>query len=64
MADVLTRFEFLKRNPLVEELIQRIENFQDEQGRFKVDAVFKEYKCWDFGDKRLHHGSLCYVAGY
>lgn len=52
LADVLTRFEFLKNEDLVKELVEWIENSQDEKGRFKPTSMFMAYKGWDFANKR------------
>ncbi|MCK5149232.1 hypothetical protein KAR48_20930 [bacterium] len=53
MADVLTRFDFLKGDPLVQELIEWIIDSQDEQGRYTSTSMFMCYKGWDFADKKL-----------
>jgi len=52
LADVLTRFEFLKNEDLVRELIEWIEDSQDEDGRFKPTSMFMAYKGWDFANKK------------
>ncbi len=52
LADVLTRFTFLKNDPLVVELVQWIEKAQDADGRFKPTSMFRFYKDWDFADKK------------
>jgi len=52
LAEVLTRFEFLKDEELVKELIAWIENSQDENGRFKPTSIFNIYKGWDFANKK------------
>jgi len=52
LADVLTRFDFLKKEKLVKELIDWIEKSQDEKGRFKPTSMFMEYKGWDFANKK------------
>lgn len=52
LAEVLTRFDFLKKEELVKELIEWIENSQDKNGRFKPTSVFMPYKGWDFGNKK------------
>lgn len=52
LAEVLTRFEFTKGEPLVRELIDWIIEAQDEQGRYKSTSIFMPYKSWDFGNKR------------
>jgi len=52
LADVLTRFEFLKEEALVKELIVWIEKSQDEQGKFRPTSMFMDYKAWDFANKK------------
>jgi hypothetical protein len=52
LADVLTRFDFLRGDVLVQELIDWIEHSQDEQGRFRPTSMYTEYKGWDFADKK------------
>lgn len=53
LADVLTRFQFLKGHPLVEELVQWIINSQDDTGRFKPTSIFMCYKDWEFSNKKM-----------
>ncbi|NOQ22563.1 MAG: hypothetical protein GQ565_07940 [Candidatus Aegiribacteria sp.] len=52
LADVLTRFDFLKGHTLVQEIVDWIENSQDEKGRFKPTSMFMPYKSWSFGNKK------------
>ncbi|MCG8696690.1 MAG: hypothetical protein MI922_01445, partial [Bacteroidales bacterium] len=52
LADVLTRFDFLKNEPVVQELIDWIISSQDKDGRFKPTSVFMNYKGWDFSNKK------------
>jgi len=52
LADVLTRFESLKDELLIKELIDWILESQDEQGRFKPTSMFMLYKGWDFANKK------------
>ena len=52
LADVLTRFDFLKNEPVVKELIDWIINSQSDDGRFKPTSVFMNYKGWDFSNKK------------
>jgi len=42
-ADVLTRFQFLKDHPLVEELVQWLIDSPDDTGRFKPTSIFMGY---------------------
>lgn len=52
LADVLTRFDFLKEEPLVRELVDWILESQDNEGEFKPTSVFMNYKGWDFSNKK------------
>ena len=52
LADVLTRFDFLKRHKLIQEIVDWIEELQDEQGEFKPTSIFMPYKSWTFGNKK------------
>lgn len=52
LADVLTRFDFLKEEPLVKEVVEWIINSQDKDGRFKPTSIFMNYKGWDFSNKK------------
>jgi len=52
LAEVLSRFDFLKKEPLVKELVQWIEASQDENGRFKPTSMYMPYKSWDFSNKK------------
>ena len=51
LAEVLTRFEFVKNEELVKELVKWIEQAQDNQGRFTSTSMFMAYKGWDFANK-------------
>lgn len=52
LADVLTRFDFLKNEPVVKELIDWIINSQTDDGKFKPTSIFMNYKGWDFSNKK------------
>lgn len=52
VANVLSRFEFTKKEKLVTELANWILNMQDETGKFKASSIFMPYKNWDFGNKK------------
>lgn len=52
MADVLTRFDFLKNEPVVNELIDWIIASQTDDGKFKPTSIFMNYKGWDFSNKK------------
>ncbi|HEX2921512.1 MAG TPA: hypothetical protein VHO50_10150 [Bacteroidales bacterium] len=53
LADVLTRFDFTKDEPLLKDLIAWIEQSQTKEGRFIANSMFTNYKGWDFADKKL-----------
>jgi hypothetical protein len=52
LADVLSRFSFLKSSSVLKECIEWILRGQDEKGRYKSTSVFLPYKNWDFGNKK------------
>ncbi len=52
LADVLTRFEFLKEEALLKELVEWIKKSGDEEGKFKPTSIFMIYKDWDFANKK------------
>lgn len=52
LADILTRFDFLRNEPVVKELIDWIINSQDKDGKFKPTSAFMNYKGWDFSNKK------------
>jgi hypothetical protein len=52
LADVLTRFDFLKGDPLVKEIVSWIESSQDHEGKFTPTSMYMAYKGWDFADKK------------
>lgn len=52
LADVLSRFDFIKESPLLKECIDWIIDSQNEEGKFKPTSIFMPYKHWDFGNKK------------
>lgn len=62
LADVLTRFDFLKGNELVENLVDWIESSQDNNGRFTATSVFLPYKEWDFNNKKEPSPWITYLC--
>ena len=52
LADVLTRFDFLKKEPVIKELIDWIITSQTDDGKFKPTSIFMNYKGWDFSNKK------------
>lgn len=62
MADVLTRFYYIKQEPLVKELIKWIENNSDAEGKYSATSIFLEYKNWDFGNKKEPSPWITYLC--
>lgn len=62
LADVLTRFDFLKDEEVVMELVEWILRSQDELGRFKPTSIFMEYKNWDFSNKKEPSPWITYLC--
>jgi hypothetical protein len=52
LADVVTRFDWLKEEPVVQELIDWIVQAQTVESRFKPTSMFQHYKGWDFANKK------------
>ena len=63
LADVLTRFDFLKNEPVVLELIDWVIKSQDNEGKFKPTSVFMHYKGWDFSNKKESSASGISLKG-
>jgi hypothetical protein len=62
MADVLTRFEFTKKDQLVKDLIKWIKDNADHQGKYYPTSIFLEYKEWDFGNKKKASPWITYLC--
>ena len=62
LAEVLTRFTFLKDDALVKELIEWIEKSQDEDGKFRPTSMFMNYKGWDFANKKEPSPWITYLC--
>jgi hypothetical protein len=62
LADVLTRFDFLKKEPVVKELIDWIIISQTDDGKFRPTSVFMNYKGWDFSNKKEPSPWITYLC--
>ena len=62
LADVLTRFDFLKDEEILIELVDWIIKSQDDQGRFTPTSIFMEYKNWDFSNKKEPSPWITYLC--
>jgi len=52
LSDVLSRFLFIKKSPLLKDCVDWIVDAQDEYGRFKPASIYMPYLGWDFGNKK------------
>jgi prenyltransferase beta subunit len=50
--DILTRFDFAKNNPAMDEMTALLISKADEEGRFKAEAIHKCWSDFDFGQKK------------
>ena len=62
LAEVLSRFEFMKDDELLKELVDWIESLQDESGKFKPTSMFMPYKGWDFANKKEPSPWITYLC--
>lgn len=62
LAEVLTRFKFLKKHKMIQEIIDWIKSSQDENGRFKPTSIFMPYKSWSFGNKKEPSPWLTFIC--
>ncbi len=62
MADILSRFEFLKNEPVVCDLINWILECQDQEGKFRPTSVFMNFKGWDFANKKEPSPWITYLC--
>lgn len=62
LADVLTRFDFIKEEPLLKDLIAWIEESQTKEGKFIANSMYTNYKDWDFADKKLPSPWITYLC--
>ncbi|MFQ6089372.1 MAG: hypothetical protein ACE5K0_10790 [Candidatus Methanofastidiosia archaeon] len=51
-ADVLSRFDFLRNDERLKEIVDIIVSKQDEDGRFTPESVWMAFKDWEFGQKK------------
>ena len=63
VADVLSRFEWIKTDARFIEMVTMIKSKRDENGLYTPEAVYQKCKDWDFGQKKapsLYLTYLCY----
>jgi hypothetical protein len=52
LADVLTRFSWLRWDERLREILSVIESKADREGRYRPESVWQDWKGWDFGQKK------------
>ena len=52
VAEVLTRFPWLRRDDRLREMVAGIRLKADEHGRFTAQSVWTAWKGWEFAQKR------------
>lgn len=62
LLDVLTRFEWVRRDPRLLEMTGLLASKADSQGRFTPESVWAAYKDWDFGQKKVPSPWLTLLA--
>lgn len=62
MGDVLTRFDSLKNEEVVKEIIEWILDSQNKNGRFKPTSMFRAYKGWEFSNKKEESSWITYLC--
>jgi hypothetical protein len=53
LADVLTRFPWLKKDERLNEIVSLISSKSDKEGRYTPESVWTAWKDWDFGQKKI-----------
>ncbi|MGD2105862.1 MAG: hypothetical protein PVJ55_12200 [Anaerolineae bacterium] len=52
VADVLSRFRFVRGDPRFQEVVETITGQADEQGRYTAGSMYRAWKGWSFADKK------------
>jgi hypothetical protein len=62
LLDVLTRFEWARRDARLLEMIDLLASKADAEGRFTPESVWMVYKDWDMGQKKAPSAWLTFLA--
>lgn len=52
VADVLSRFPFVRSDPRLHEMVTTITDQADEEGRYTANSMYRAWKGWSFADKK------------
>jgi hypothetical protein len=53
VLEVLSRFEWLKEDPRLLDMLELLKSKADEQGRFSLESIWTAWKDWEFGQKKV-----------
>ncbi len=53
VLDVLSRFEWLREDPRLLDMLGVMKSKSDEQGRFSLESIWTAWKEWEFGQKKV-----------
>lgn len=62
IGEVLSKVKVFNDLEVMKEIIQWIIDSQDEEGKFKATSMFREYKGWDFADKKTPSPWITFLA--
>lgn len=62
VLDVLTRFEWLREDPRLQDMLGILKSKIDDQGRFTLESVWTAWKDWEFGQKKISSRWLTLIA--
>ena len=60
--DILSRFESLRKDPRMGEMIDRLICKQDKHGRYYAESIHKVWSDFDFGQKKIPSRWITYIA--
>ena len=62
VLDILTRFEWLRDDPRLLDMLGLLKRKADEQGRFTLESIWTAWKDWEFGQKKVPSRWLTLMA--
>jgi hypothetical protein len=62
VTEVLTQFEWLRRDKRVSEMVSIVKAKADDQGRFTPESIWQAWREWDFGQKRAPSAWLTLIT--
>jgi hypothetical protein len=62
VTEVLTQFDWLRKDKRLSEMIGIVQAKADAQGRFTPESIWQAWRAWDFGQKRVPSGWLTVIA--